>query len=158
MKKEQIGDFTRRISQCNKGGLIVVMYDIFFTYAGDAKEALTAGDSEAYKNGLRGAQRTLDELIDALDFSYDLAGELYSIYVFCRNLLAKAMYKRTQEEICQAVHLMQNLYDAFCQVAEADTSAPLMQNAQQVYAGYTYGRDELVETCRNMDTKRGFLV
>ena len=158
MKKEQIGDFTRRISQCNKGGLIVVMYDIFFIYTKDAQEALAAGDREAYKNGLRGAQRTLDELLGALDFSYELAKDLYSIYVFCRNLLAKAMYKQKPEEISQAVRLMETLYDAFRQVAEADKSAPLMQNAQQVYAGYTYGRDELVETCRITDTGRGFLA
>ena len=29
MKKEQIVDFTRRISQANRSGLVVVMYDIF---------------------------------------------------------------------------------------------------------------------------------
>lgn len=158
MKKEQIGDFTRRISQCNKGGLIVVMYDIFFAYATDAKEALAAEDWDAYKTALRGAQATLDELLGALDFSYELAGNLYSIYVFCRNLLAKAMYRRSEEEISQAVRLMRKLYEAFLQVAEEDTSAPLMQNTQQVYAGYTYGRDELVETCANTDARRGFFV
>ena len=31
------------------------------------------------------------------------------------------------------------------QVAAADDSAPLMDNAQQVYAGLTYGRGELTE-------------
>lgn len=158
MKKEQIGDFTRRISQCNKGGLIVVMYDIFFAYVKDAEEALAAEDWEAYKAALRGAQNTLDELLGALDFSYELAGNLYSIYVFCRNLLAKAMYKRSEEEISQAVRLMKKLYEAFSQAAKEDTSAPLMQNTQQVYAGYTYGRDELVETCGNTDARRGFFV
>ena len=37
MKKEQIVDFTRRISQANRSGLVVVMYDIFFTYLDDAR-------------------------------------------------------------------------------------------------------------------------
>lgn len=32
MKKEQIMDFTRRISQSNRGGLVIVIYDIFFAY------------------------------------------------------------------------------------------------------------------------------
>ncbi len=158
MKKEQIGDFTRRISQCNKGGLVVVMYDIFFAYIEDAKTAFEAQDWEAYKEGLRGAQRTLDELISALDFSYDLAKNLYSIYVFCRDTLAKAMYRRSVDEILQVKGLMDKLYDGFVKAADQDTSAPLMSNAQQVYAGYTYGRSDLVETCQNSDTSRGFLV
>ena len=42
MEKEKITEFTRRISQCNKGGLIVVMYDIFFAYIEDAKTAFEA--------------------------------------------------------------------------------------------------------------------
>ena len=32
MKKEQIMDFTRRISQSNRGGLVIVIYDIFFAH------------------------------------------------------------------------------------------------------------------------------
>lgn len=39
MKKELISDFTRRISQCNKGGLIVIMYDIVFAYLDEAKQS-----------------------------------------------------------------------------------------------------------------------
>ena len=41
MKKEQIMDFTRRISQSNRGGLVIVIYDIFFAYMEDTKEAVS---------------------------------------------------------------------------------------------------------------------
>lgn len=158
MKKEQIVDFTRRISQCNKGGMIVIMYDIFFAYVDDVRAAYEAEDWDAYKEALRRAQRTLDELITALDFKYDLAKNLYSIYVFCKDELAKCIYKRKIEDMEDAERLMRRLYDGFVHAAEADTSAPLMQNTQQVYAGYTYGRDDLVETCQDSDISRGFLV
>ena len=80
MKKEQIVDFTRRISQANRSGLVVVMYDIFFTYLDDARAAYDAADWDAYKEALRRAQRAIDELISALNFSYDMAKNLYSIY------------------------------------------------------------------------------
>lgn len=158
MKKGQIVDFTRRISQCNKGELIVIMYDIFFAYAEDANAAYEAKDWEAYKEALRRGQRALGELISALDFRYDLAKNLYSIYVFCRDSLAKAMYKRDIADVKDAERLMRKLYDGFVHAAKEDTSAPLMRNTQQVYAGYTYGRDDLVETCQDSDTSRGFLV
>lgn len=46
MKKEQIMDFTRRISQSNRGGLVIVIYDIFFAYMEDTKEAHDNGEWE----------------------------------------------------------------------------------------------------------------
>ena len=127
MKKEQIMDFTRRISQSNRGGLVIVIYDIFFAYMEDTKEA------------------------------HELAGELYRIYVFCRETLAKAMYKRDLKEVELAENLMKKLYTAFAEVMKEDTSAPLMRNTQQIYAGYTYGKNDLVETYQDFDTSRGFL-
>ncbi len=158
MKKEQIADFTRRVSQTNRGGLVVVMYDIVFAYLDDAKEAFASEDWEGYKEALRRAQQAVNELILALDFSYELAKNLYSIYLFCRDSLAAAMYKRQLDELETAERLMKKLYDGFVQAAKEDTSPPLMRNTQQVYAGYTYGRDDLVETCQDFDTSRGFFA
>lgn len=85
MKKEQIMDFTRRISQSNRGGLVIVIYDIFFAYIEDAKEAYDNKEWENYKTALRNATKAVSELMSSLDFSYELAGELYRIYVFCRE-------------------------------------------------------------------------
>lgn len=158
MKKEQIQEFTRRISQSNKGGLVIVMYDILFAYLTEAKEAYDKEQWDSYKKAVRHAQRTIDELISALNFSYDLASELYRIYVFCRDNLAKAVYKRDIEELLLSERLMKKLYTAFSEIMKQDKSAPLMSKTQQVYAGYTYGRDDLVETYENYDTSRGFLV
>lgn len=158
MKKEQIVDFTRRISQCNRGELVVVMYDIYFAYVEDAKAAYKSEEWTAYKDALRKAQRTLDELISALDFSYELAGNLYSIYIFCKDSLAKSMYKRDVADMEHAGRLMAKLYEGFVAAAKQDTSEPLMKNTQQVYAGYTYGRDDLVETYSDSNKSRGFLA
>ena len=158
MKKAQIVDFTRRISQANRSGLVVVMYDIFFTYLDDARAAYDAADWDAYKEALRRAQRAIDELISALNFSYDMAKNLYSIYVFCRDSIAKSLYKRDLADAEDACRLMKKLYDGFLHAAGQDHSEPLMKNTQQVYAGYTYGRDNLVETCQDSDSSRGFLV
>lgn len=53
-------------------------------------------------------------MISSLDFSYELAGELYRIYVFCRETLAKAMYKRDLKEVELAENLMKKLYTGVC--------------------------------------------
>lgn len=158
MKKEQIQEFTRRISLCNRGELVVIMYDIFFAYLNDVKETYESENWEEFKGSIRGTQRALGELISALDFSQELAKNLFSIYVFCRESLAASMYKRDLEGVLNAERLMMKLYNGFVKAAEQDTSPPLMSNTQQVYAGYTYGKDDLIETCQDFDASRGFFV
>lgn len=158
MEKEQIIDFTRRISQSNASGLVVVTYDIMFSNLEDAKAAYAKEDWEAFKRSVRQAQRAIGELKDSLNFSYDMAKELYQIYVYCRDKLAEAMYKRSLDELAEASELMEKLYKSFKKVAEEDNTAPIMKNTQQVYAGYTYGRNDVVENCDEINKSRGFLV
>lgn len=158
MEKEQISDYTRRISQSNASGLVIVTYDIMFANLKDAKAAYEKEDWERYKQSVRQAQRAINALAESLNFSYDMAKNLYQIYVYCRDRLAEAMYKRSISEVEESETLMRKLYVSFEKVAENDTAAPIMKNTQQVYAGYTYGRDDVVENCQELDKSRGFLV
>jgi flagellar protein FliS len=158
MQKELIGDFTRRLSQCNKGEMIVIIYDIYFAHAQDAKEALATADHPAYKEAVHKAQRTLNALIGALDFSYPIANNLYALYLYARNALARALYENRVDGIMDAERVMKRLYSSFVEAAKQDTSAPLMSNTQQVYAGMTYGRSTLNENLAQTDYNRGFLV
>ena len=158
MQKEQIQEFTRRISQCNRTELTVVTYDILFAYLKDAKADLKDAHSENYKQNIRMAIKCIQQLQETLDFSYKLAAELYRIYVYCRELLAAALYKCRQEELDECESLLKKLYESFCEVARTDTSAPLMQNTQAVYAGYTYGRSDVNENHANESSNRGFLA
>lgn len=149
MEKEQILDFTRRISQSNRSGLTVINYEIIFAYLDDAKKAYREEKWKEFKVALRKAQNSIGELMQTLDFSYDISRNLYRIYVFCKDSLAAAMYKRSLTEIENAEKMLRKLYQSFCKVAETDSSAPMMKNTQQVYAGYTYGKGDLVKTARN---------
>lgn len=95
MDNELKQDLTRRLSQCNRGGLILVMYDIYFAYSDDAKKALEMGDDQAFKKGIENAQAGLDELIGALDFKYPITDQLFSLYSYCKKQLSKAIYEKT---------------------------------------------------------------
>lgn len=158
MRQEQIRDFTRRISQCNRGGMIVVIYDIIFAYLDDAKEGYVSGDYEAFRSALHKAQRGVDELIQALDFHYDIAKDLYTLYIFAKEAMAKAIVKKNLEELEGAKAVLQNLYEAFLEASKQDQSSPLMRNTQQVYAGITYGKNDLTETFQEPETSRGFFA
>ena len=157
MKNELKQDFTRRLSQCNSGQMIVIIYDIFFAYQEDAREAWNQKNHEEYKTAIRKAQSTLDELIGALDFKYPIAGNLYQLYSYCKNELAKALYEFRLERVDGVDSIMSRLYTSFVEAAKQDQTGPLMKNAQQVYAGMTYGKSDLTENLLN-DSHRGFLV
>ena len=157
MKDEIRLDFQRRLSQCNKGEMIVILYDILFAYTEEAKEEHEQNHYEEYKNAIKQAQRTLDMMMGALDYRFEISKDLHKLYVTCKNLLAKAIYQNRVDGICEAETILRNLYNGFTEAAKSDVSAPLMQNVQKVYAGMTYGRSTLNENLMN-DNNRGFLA
>ncbi|MCM1258002.1 MAG: flagellar protein FliS [Roseburia sp.] len=158
MRDEQVKEFTRKITQCNRGGLIVVIYDIFFAYVKDAQNAFSQEEKEQFKESLRKAGNCIDELIRALDFKYAVSKNLYSLYVFAKESLAKSVIKNDLEDLNNAKMVMENLHEAFKEAAKQDFSQPLMRNTQQVYAGITYGRHDLTETYQVPEASRGFFA
>jgi flagellar protein FliS len=158
MDKELKQDFTRRLSQCNSGEMIVIIYDIFFAYTDEAKEAYKKGEHETMKAAVRKAQRVLDELCSSLDFSYKLSGNLFSLYVFCKKQLARTMYENRLDGLGEAEKILRRLYTSFEEAARQDDSPPMMQNTQQVYAGMTYNKGILNENYMDYDDQRGFFA
>ena len=150
-------EFTRRLSQCNGGALIVIMYDIVFSYMDDAKAAHNDGNYATYKEAVKKAQAGIEQLKDALNFKYEISKELFSLYVYSSNALAKAIYQNRLDGILEAEKVLKNLYAGFCEAAKSDTSGPLMCNTQQVYAGITYGRNDLNENLIE-NSHRGFFA
>lgn len=153
LKKE----FTRRLSQCNHGEMIVIMYDIGFAYMEEAKEAFHAGDYESYTFAIKCTQDTLDSLIHGLNFKYEISKELHKLYVYAKTSLAKAIYQNRLDGLLEAEKILKKLYTSFCEAAKTDTSGPVMRNTQQVYAGMTYGRNTLNENIYD-NGHRGFFV
>ncbi len=150
-------EFTRRLSQCNRGEMIVIMYDIVFAYMNEAKSAHAENKYEDYKSAVKKAQVSLDALTNSLDFKYEISRDLYQLYVYAKNCLAKAIYQNRIDGIEEAEKILKRLYASFCEAAKTDTSGPLMSNTQQVYAGITYGKLDLNENFID-DSHRGFFA
>lgn len=157
MEKEKISDFTRRLSQCNRGEMIVIIYDLYFAYGQDAKNAYQENNHVAFKKAIHQTEDVLSRLMQDLDFTYPIAKNLYALYMYSRNECTKALYTNTLNPLYEADRIMEKLYKAFVEAAKEDTSAPLMSNTQQVYAGMTYGRESLNENYTENQT-RGFFA
>lgn len=158
MTQEKKQEFTRRLSCCNRGEMIVIMYDILFTYLEDGIEAKEADDYQEFKRNTGLAQQVLCRLMDDLDFTYGIAGSLFAEYQFVNRLLSLAVCKNTSQNLQDAKRVLKNLYDAFVEAARQDNSEPLMGHAQQVVAGMTYHKGSLTETLQGSEGSRGFLA
>lgn len=157
MENEKKHELTMRLSQCNKSGLILVMYDIYFAFSNDFYLAFEKGDETGKKKSVGDAQAALDELIGALDFNYDIAKQLFELYSYCKKLFSKCLYENSVKPAEEADKIMSQLRESFEKVAKSDDSDPIMANTQKVYTGMTYGRTQLGEDYVD-GTQRGFLV
>lgn len=158
MKDEKKQDFTRRLSCCNRGEMIIIIYDILFSYLEDALDAQQTGDYNEFKDSVHKAQQVVRRLMGTLDFTYPVSKDLHALYRFVNELLSLAIVKNTSQNIVDAKKVLKNLYDGFWEAAKHDTSEPLMQNTQHVVAGMTYQKGALTETLQGAESTRGFLA
>ena len=150
-------EFTARVTQANRSELILIMYEIILADIKTAKEAYAKGDKVTYVGELRNAQKFVLELMNALDFEYEISKQLMSLYIYLNKNLIKSM-TRYDEELLGTVEMVINkLLDSFRQLSEQDDSEPEMENTETLYAGLTYGKTSLNETayCDNM-SNRGY--
>ncbi|MDE7477187.1 MAG: flagellar protein FliS [Lachnospiraceae bacterium] len=157
MTKEMKQIFTRRITQANRTQLVVIMYDMILMYLEDAVNAQEAHCAQEYKKDMQCARNCISELRNSLDFNYDLSRNLFAIYAFADRELAGGMYSIETERISQIAGMFKKLRDAYYTISKEDHSQPLMENAQNVYAGFTYGRTDVNESLQ-YGAARGYCV
>ena len=155
MTKECKQQFTLRITQANSTQLIVILYEMTLQYLADGEQAAEdAGLVEAiYRT--RGCVK---ELLNSLHREYSPAGELSSLYLYCLRRLAACEVRRDRAILDEVRRVIAPLCDAYKQIQDQDTSGPVMNNSQTVYAGLTYGRNQLTENMADQGTNRGMLV
>lgn len=155
MTKEQIQEYTLKITQGTKTDLVVITYDIIVTYINAGLEEYKKEKIEDFIWNIKKSAEFLSELMHSLDFEYGISLELMSLYLFVQKVLNKAIFKKTDENLSSAIKIIENLKVGFEKVAKADGSGPVMENAGQVFAGLTYGKGILNES---YDKKGGFRV
>lgn len=157
MKKEDIQAYCNRIAQANRSELVVITYEIIIEHIEDANVAFLQKDMEGFHMNLERAQAFVKELMVGLDFKQPIAKELMPIYIFINKTLIEAKIKKSNELLPRINKMLSGLLESFREVSKMDQSAPLMQNTHKIYAGLTYGRNDLNETAIGIDmATRGF--
>ncbi|MDE7210923.1 MAG: flagellar protein FliS [Lachnospiraceae bacterium] len=159
MEKERLQEFTFRVTQASRTELIVIMYDIILSDTKEARRLIAQGDTAGYERELKHAGRFLNELMGALDYQYDISYELLSLYSFVNKTFIRACVSRNASLLDAADKVICGLRASFHEVSKQDTEGPMMRNAEQVYAGLTYGKGSLNESSLDLNgTKRGFMA
>lgn len=157
MTKELIQAYTARITQASKTELVVITYEILLS---DIKEALTAyekGDNSQYSKVLKHASIVINELMRSLDYQHEVSYNLMSLYIYVSKCVIEANHQKNTELLENAVIVIQILMEGFEEICSQDMSGPVMQNAQQLYAGLTYGKNTLNEVYIDpQEHNRGF--
>lgn len=139
MTREQIKEFSLRISQCSRTELVVITDEIVVAYIRAAQAALQKEDREDFLFQLKKAGQFVDELCMALDMRFDLSYQLINLYSYVKKCIIQSSIRNTGDELDGAVKVMESLRDAFREVAKTDHSGKVIENSQKVYAGLTYG-------------------
>lgn len=158
MTDEKKQEFTRRITQANKSELVVILYDIFFFYIEEAQKMYENADKTAFRQQIGFAQDCLNELIASLHMEQELAKSIFRVYLFVSGCLGQAKGMAKPDALPDAVRLMRKLYETYKEDAKSDTSMPVMENTQTVYAGLTYGKNDLNESCQMQNMNRGYFA
>lgn len=158
MTKELKQEYTLKITQANKTGLITILYEMVLIYADDAKKAYEKADRMEFREAIRKARGCVDELLASLNFDYGLAMNFLQLYLYVNRELAKAEVRNMDEPLDNIIKVIKGLHEAYKKLDKMDASGPVMENVQTVYAGLTYGKNNLNENLTDQGADRGFRV
>lgn len=145
MDKELVKTFATRVTQATRTELVVIMYEIILSDMNAARESFNQGDTEQFIREIKHGQKFLNELMATLDYQYGLAYDLMSLYIYVSQTLVTAVTKKSPDSLKDGEAVLQKLLTGFQEISKADNSGPVMKNAQQLYAGLTYGKGVLNE-------------
>ncbi|MBP3889446.1 MAG: flagellar protein FliS [Cellulosilyticum sp.] len=135
------------VVNASQGELLCITYEILLE---SIQQAVECQDNERYINK---AIKVIQMLTEDLDFEIPLSHDLFRLYVYIQGLLVQ---RKNHEKIQEAYKLVNIIYQGYKQISEnQESKVPSMTNAQQIYAGLTYGVNDLNEIDFSQ-TNRGF--
>lgn len=138
------------IANASEVELLCKTYEILME---DIKESIGKDYLERVKY-IEHAKKVLKVLSGNLDFKYELANDLFDIYIYIQNLLINSF--KIDSKLEEAYKLIDTIYQGYLQNEKNEKiKKPSIANAQSVYAGMTYGKGQLSEFTLE-DNNRGY--
>ena len=158
MTQEKKQEFTLKISQANKTQMITIIYEMVIDYLDEAMDSFGIGKKDDGEKALLNAQNCIDELIRSLNLKVELGKMLHQLYIFSKKELIVAGVTHNMHRIWRVKKNFKTLHEGYRELEKLDSSEPMMDNTQKVYAGLTYGRNSLNENMALDAINRGFMA
>lgn len=158
MTQEKKQEFTLKISQANKTQMITIIYEIIIDYLDEAMDCFGIGKKDEGEKALLSAQNCIDELLRSLNLRMELGKLLHQLYIFSKKELIVAGVTHSMHKIWRVEQNFKTLHEGYMELEKLDSSEPMMDNTQKVYAGLTYGRYSLNENMALDTMNRGFMA
>lgn len=114
----------RSVQTASPGQLVVMLYDGFLRFAGQAQDALERADIGAAAVPLTKAQAIITELRVSLDMSQGvIATNLAALYVYVTERLTEGRVKKDPAPIVEARSMMGELREAWAEIASTPKPA-----------------------------------
>lgn len=150
MEKNKAQEYSARIVQANRTELLVIMYEIIQEELSQAVEAYNENNEPLFKLSMKRAQKFLNELMGTLDYRYEIAYNLMSVYKYLNKIIIEDIMKVQIDKIPECMEMIGNLKVAYEEIVSQDHGGPVMDNVQKLYAGLTYGKGTLNEVSVNV--------
>jgi flagellar protein FliS len=157
MEATKIKDFQTKIVNADKGQLVIICYEMLIAEIDYAIMQLESNKEDEFSKVMARAHKILRELSDNLDLQYNISADLMAIYIYINKQFVEASTSKKIEPLNEAKTILNTLLDGWKEANKLEgNNKPLIQNAQKVYAGLTYGKGTLNETVYDGSTGRGF--
>lgn len=145
-----------QVANATRGQLLKITYDLLLESLDNIKKYGKEKSEKEYGVEIGRSRQILQELIDTLDFKQEIAQDLLRLYVYINGLLIKSLMVYDESLIDESKMLINQLLEGWDgAIANDSVSLKVMNNAQQLYAGLTYGKNDLNESVLD-DENRGF--
>ena len=143
MTKEQINEFSMRISQSNKTQIVVITYEIIINYLDSGMISFDNKNVTDFVFNIKKARQFLNQLSSSLDFTQKISFELMNLYMYANDCLVKSEIKQQNVNLSTVRDMMEKLREAFEIVSKDDKSMSVMQGGEKVFQGLTYGKNAM---------------
>ena len=152
-------DYILRIAQATPVQLVIINHELVVNFISEALEAMEKDDIQLFEQNINKAKDSLMPLMDGADLENPIAKDLFVLYLYAGRRLNKAYFGRDTEAAREVLEMFSELLEGWQAIEHTPDdrlSDDPADDAPQVYAGLTYGKDGGLEEYIPQDENRGF--
>lgn len=158
MTNEIKQQFSARIGSANSSQMLVIIYEVMLIYLEEAMDCHEKKQRMQFSKSIKKSRDCLEELYMSIQPEHELAGNFAQIYAYCGHKLTQADIHFNSAPLKEVEEVMDHFREAYAEISKKDTSPSVMGNTETIYAGLTYGKNDLNENLGAESNNRGFLI